>query len=160
MADVTDLKQYEIFHSFSDKQLFELASIAEEKAYGKRAHVYERGEPATHLFLVSKGLVSLRDIGPGDLIGISYETCDPGKLFGAASLVRAQGHPLTAVCLEDSQVMAIEAKRLFALCRNDTRLGYNLMFTVAQLYFDRYMYAKKQAYEMVKAPTIITALPG
>jgi hypothetical protein len=34
------------------------------------------------------------------------------------------------------------------------------MFSVAQLYFDRYKHAKKQVYEMVKAPTIITALPG
>jgi CRP-like cAMP-binding protein len=81
-------------------------------------------------------------------------------LFGAAALVRKQEHPLTAVCLEDSEAMAIESNALFELCRNDPGLGYNLMFTAAQVYFDRYKQAKKQLYEMVKAPTIITALPG
>jgi len=34
--------------------------------YRKHAHVYEYVDRATHLFLVSKGLVSLRDIKPGD----------------------------------------------------------------------------------------------
>ncbi len=160
MTEVINLRQYEVFRSLSDTQLTELAKITEQRAYKKHAHVYERGDRATHVFFVSKGLVSLRDIGPGDLVGISYETCDPGALFGAAALVRAQEYPLTAVCLEESQVVAIESNGLFELCRNDPRLGYNLMFSVAQLYFDRYNHAKKQVYEMVKAPTIITALPG
>jgi len=160
MVDLEGIRQYEVFGSFSNKQLSELAKVTEKRAYKRGKHVYDRGDPATHVFLVRQGLVSLRDIGPGDLVGISYETCDPGKLFGAAALVRKQQHPLTAVCLEDSKVMAIESNALFELCRNDPGLGYNLMFTAAQLYFDRYKQAKKQLYEMVKAPTIITALPG
>ena len=160
MAELTDLKQHEIFGIFSDKQLSELAKITEKKAYKKRAHVYERGDRAKYLFVVTKGLVSLRDIEPGDLVGISFEICEPGVLFGAGALMKPQEHSLSAVCLEDSEVMAIEADGLFKLCEKDPRLGYTLMLTIAQLFFDRYKHAKNQLYEMVKAPTIITALPG
>ena len=34
------------------------------------------------------------------------------------------------------------------------------MKKVAGLYFDRYKAAKRQLFEMVKAPTLVTALPG
>ncbi len=160
MTEIRDLRQYELFGSLSDQQLAALAKSTERRTYRKHSHVYERGDPAVHAFLLTKGLVSLRDIGPGDLIGISYETCEPGQLMGTASLLRAPEYPLTAVCLEDSEVVAIESNGLHELCRNDPRLGYNLMFTIAQLYFGRYQQAKKQVYAMIQAPTIITALPG
>jgi CRP/FNR family cyclic AMP-dependent transcriptional regulator len=160
MTGLDELKQYEIFSVFPDNQLSELAKISKKKAYEKGVHVYEHGDRATQLYVVSKGLVSLRDIKPGDLVGISYEICEPGELFGTASLMKPQEHSLTAICLEGSEVIAIEADKLFELCEKDPRLGYNLMGTIAQLYFDRYTHAKKQLYEMVKAPTIITALPG
>jgi CRP-like cAMP-binding protein len=160
MAEDIDLKQWEIFGIFPDKELSELAKITEKRAYKKRAHIYERGDRATHLFVVSKGLVSLRDIEPGDLVGISYEICEPGELFGTSCLMKPREHSLAAVCLEDSEVMAVEADTLLELCEKDPRLGYNLMLIIAQLYFDRYKHAKNQVYEMVKAPTIITALPG
>ena len=160
MAEGIDLKQYEIFRAFPENQLSELAKISVKRTYEKRAHVYERGDRATHLFVVSNGLVSLRDIEPGDLVGISYEMCEPGGLFGTACLMKPREHALAAVCLEDSEVMAIEADRLLALCKKAPALGYYLMLTIAQLYFERFKHAKKQVYEMVKAPTIITALPG
>jgi len=160
MIEGSDLRKCQVFESLSDDQLSELAKSAEKRVYRRHTHVYDRGDRATHVFFVSKGLVSLRDIGPGDVVGISYETCDPGKLFGAASLLRAPGYPIAAVCLEDSEVVAIESDHLFDLCRNDPRLGYNVMFSIAQLYFERYKIAKRQVYEMVRTPTIITALPG
>lgn len=160
MVQVDDLKQCKIFALFSDSQLSEMAGITEKKSYKKYMRVHERGEQATHLFVVSKGLVSLRDIKSGDLVGISFEICEPGELFGTASLMKPREHTLTAVCLEDSEVVALEAESLLELCKNDPRLGYNLMLTIAELYFDRYKHAKKQLYEIIRAPTIITALPG
>ncbi len=160
MAEVSDLRQYEIFGVFSDDQLSELARISEKKAYKRPEHIYERGDPATHLFLVNKGLVSLRDIRFGDLVGISFETCGPGALFGTASLMKPHEYSLTAVCMEDSEVIAIEAKGLSELCEKSPGLGHCFMLVIAQLYFERYKRAKKQLCEMVKAPTTITALPG
>ena len=160
MAEVTGLRQHEIFGVFSDNQLSELARISEKKAYKGLEHIYERGNPATHLFLVNKGLVSLRNIGPVDLMGISFETCGPRALFGTASLLKPHEHTLTAVCMEDSEVIAIEADGLLELCEKNPGLGHCFMLVIAQLFFDRYNRTKKQLCEMVKAPTVITALPG
>lgn len=160
MVKVSDLKQHEIFDVLSQKQLSKLAKITEMRTYESRDHIYERGDRADHLFVVNKGTVNLREIKFGDEVGISFEVCEPGELFGAASLMKSREYSLTAVCLGDSEVMAIEADRLLEICQKEPALGYKLMFTIAQRYLDRYKCAKEQVYQMLKPPVVITALPG
>ena len=160
MVTVSDLKKLEIFKTIKEKQLEEIAEITERKSYKKHSHVYERGDAAKHLFVVTKGRVSLRRIDPGDEIGIAFETRDPGGLFGAASFVKPQEYTLTAICLEDTEVIAIDADKLFEMSERDPALGYQLMLTVAQIYFERYKIAKRSLHDMVRSPTVITALPG
>lgn len=160
MVAVNDLKNLAVFGSLKEKQLEEIAEITERKSYKKHSHVYERGNDAKHLFVVTKGRVSLRRIDPGDEVGIAFETRDPGGLFGAASFVRPQEYTLTAICLEDTEVMAIDADKLFEMSEKDPALGYQLMLAIAQIYFERYKIAKRSLHDMVRSPTVITALPG
>jgi hypothetical protein len=49
---------------------------------------------------------------------------------------------------------------LFDLFQQHPEIGYNFMKEIAKIYFERYKIAKRQIHAMVKAPTIITALPG
>jgi CRP-like cAMP-binding protein len=160
MVDVNDLKKAEVFSVFSEKQLKELAQITETKKFKAQSHVYEHGDRARFLFVVVKGLVSLREIKPGDQVGIGFEMRERGEIFGAACFMRPQNYTLTAVCLEDTELMAMDADKLFDHCQKDPEMGYKFMTKVAQLYFDRYKVAKRQLHEMVKTPTIISALPG
>ncbi len=160
MVEVSNLKGLGLFSVFSEAHLEELAKITEKKTYKRREHVYERGNPARHLFVVSKGLVSLRRFEPGDEVGIAFETREPGTLFGAASFMKPQEYTLTAVCIEDSEVMAIDADKLAELCKKEAAVGYELMLKIAQIYFERYKTAKRNLYGMVQAPTVIAALPG
>jgi CRP-like cAMP-binding protein len=145
---------------FSEKQLAELVEITETKAFKKDAHVYERGKRADHIFVVINGLVSLNRFEPGEKIGISFEKREKGELFGTACFMKPQEYTLTAVCVSDSEVMAIDADKLLKLCEADPELGYKFLKEVAKTYFERYKLAKRQIHAMVKAPTIITALPG
>ena len=160
MATVNELKDLEFFGVFSETHLEELAKIVEKKSYKKNAHVYERGDRAKHLFVVDKGLVSLRRFEPGDDVGIAFEMRDSGGLFGAASFMEPQEYTLTAVCIEDSEVMAVDADKLAELCKNDPAVGYELMLKIAQIYFERYKIAKRDLHGMVQASTVIAALPG
>ncbi len=160
MVDVAELKKFEIFAIFSDSQLKELTKITAKNTYKSMAHVYERGERAKHLYVVTKGLVSLRELKPGDQVGIGFEMRERGELFGTACFMKPQEYTLTAFCLEDSELIEVDADKLFDLCEKDPDMGYKLMKKIAQVYFERYKVAKRQIREMVKAPTIITALPG
>ena len=109
---------------------------------------------------MSKGIVSLRRFEHGDKVGIAFETRKSGEIFGAASFMHPQHYTLTAVCIEDSEVMAIDADKLSDLCEKDPAVGYKLILKIAQIYFERYKSAKRNLCEMVRTPTIITALPG
>lgn len=160
MVEVNDFKKLDIFSVFSEKQLAELTEITERKKIKKGVHVYERGKRADHLFVVINGLVSLNRFEAGEKIGISFEKREKGELFGTASFMKPQEYTLTAVCVSDSEVMAIDANKLLKLCQDDPELGYKFLREVAKIYFERYKLAKRQIHEMVKAPTIITALPG
>lgn len=160
MVDVAELRKFELFGIFADSQLNQLAKITEKKNYKTFSHVYEKGERARHIYVVVKGLVSLRELQPGDQVGIGFEMRERGELFGAACFMKPREYTLTAVCLEDSELIEIDADKLFDLCEKDPDMGYKLMKKFARLYFERYKVAKRQIREMVKAPTIITALPG
>jgi CRP/FNR family transcriptional regulator len=160
MVEANELAKFYLFSIFSKEQLEELAEITEKKTCKKNDHVYERGDHAKHLFVVNEGLVSLRRFEPGDDVGIAFEMRESGGLFGAASFMHPQHYTLTAVCLEDSEVMAIDADKLSAWCEKDPAVGYRLMTKIAQVYFERYKTAKRNLYGMVQAPTVITALPG
>ena len=160
MAEVKELAKFDMFKPFSQSQLEAIAKITQKKTFKRNAHIYERGKRAKELFVVSKGLVSLRRIEPGDKVGIAFETREPGTLFGAASFMQPQEYTLTAVCMENTEVLAIDANKLFKLCEKDPNLGYRMMLKIAQIYFERYKTAKRNLYAMVHTPAVITALPG
>lgn len=160
MTKVGDFNKFDFFNAFSEKQLAEIAKITETKTFKKGSEIYKEGERANHIFLVSKGWVSLRKIDPERDLGISFENREKGELFGTACFMKPQEYTLNAVCMEDSEVMAIDADKLFDLFQKDYQIGYLFLREIAKVYFERYKSVKRQLYEMVKAPTIITALPG
>ena len=80
MVGENELAKFYLFSIFSKKQLKQIAEITEKKAYRKHTHVYERGDRAKHLFVVNKGLVSLRRFEPGDHVVIrGNERLRPGQ---------------------------------------------------------------------------------
>ena len=56
--------------------------------------------------------------------------------------------------------MVLDADNLFEIYERDPELGYKFLKEVAQIYFERYKSAKRNLHEMVRTPTLITALPG
>ena len=160
MVEAKELAKFYLFSILSNEQLEVIAGITDKKTYRKHTHIYERGDRAKHLFVVNRGLVRLRQLEQGDDVGVDFETRKSGELFGAASFMHPRHYTLTAVCIEDSEVMAIEANKLFELCQTDPAVGYRLMLKIAQVYFERYKIAKRSFYEEEQAPTVTTALPG
>ena len=160
MTKVGDFNKFDFFNAFSEKQLAELIKVTETKTFKKGSEIYKEGDRANYIFLVSKGWVSLRKVDPERDIGISFENREKGELFGTACFMKPQEYTLTAICMEDSEVLMMDADKLFDLFQKDYQIGYLFLKEIAKVYFDRYKSVKRQLYEMVKAPSIITALPG
>jgi len=160
MVKVSDFNKFDMFSVFSDDQLAELSKITEKKSFKKGVQIYQEGDRANQIYLVTKGLVSMNKIAPGENVGISFEKRERGDLFGSACFMKPQEYTLNAVCLQPTEVMSINGEKLFELFQKDPDLGYKFMKEVAKIYFERYKVAKRQIHAMVKAPTIITAQPG
>ncbi len=160
MTKVDEFNKFDFFNAFSKDQLAGLAKLTETKTFKKGSEIYKEGDRANHIYLVSKGWVSLRKVDPERDIGISFENREKGELFGTACFMKPQEYTLNAVCMEDSEVMALDADKLFDFFQKDYQIAYLFLKEIAKVYFERYKSVKKQLYEMVKAPTIITALPG
>ena len=160
MTKIDDFNKFDFFNVFSEKQLAELAKITDTKTFKKGSEIYKEGDRANHIFLVSKGWVSLRKVDPERDLGISFENREKGELFGTACFMKPQEYTLNAICMEDSEVLTMDADKLFDLFQKDYQIGYLFLREIAKVYFERYKSVKRQLYEMVKAPAIITALPG
>ena len=148
MLNADDLKKTKTFETFTEKQLEELSKITVKKAFKTSHKIYRSGTPARNIFVVAEGLVNLREWNPEDKFSIGFETLDEGHLFGCASLTEHKNYTLNALCLEDTQVLAIEADKLFKLCERDPDLGYKIIKEIAQTYFQRYLTAKRQLHEL------------
>ena len=160
MTKVDDFNKFDFFNAFSKDQLAGLAKVTETKTFKKGSEIYKEGDRANHIFIVTKGWVSLRKVDPERDLGISFENREKGELFGTACFMKPQEYTLNAICMEDSEVMAMDADKLFNLFQKDYQIAYLFLKEIAKVYFERYKSVKRQLYEMVKAPTIITALPG
>jgi CRP-like cAMP-binding protein len=144
MVEPDDLKTFEIFRSFTDDQLKQLANITSKKTFRANALVYKQGEKAREVFVVSRGLISLRGVRSEDELVVAFEVRERGDLFGASSFMKRQLYTSTALCLEETEVFAIDTGKLLDRCESDAQLGYQFMRTIAELYFDRYETAKTE----------------
>ncbi|MFC1813044.1 Crp/Fnr family transcriptional regulator [Thermodesulfobacteriota bacterium] len=159
MVEASDLIKLELFGVFLKKQLEELATVTEEKNYKKKEMIYQQGDRANHFYIITRGLISLVEFQPGDKVGIVFEERGQGEVFGCASFMKPRNHTLTAMCVEDSEVLVIETDKLIDLFEKDPDVGYKFMKNINQIYFDLYKFAKRQLHEMMKIPVIITTLP-
>ena len=160
MKAIMDFKKFDFFHAFSEDQLKELMKVTEKKIFKKGSQIYKEGDRAIQIYIVSRGWVKLRKIDPGKDIDISFENRGKGELFGAACFMKPQEYTLNAFCMEDSEVIAMNADDLFDLFHKDYQIGYLFLKEIAKVYFERYKSVKRQLFDMVKAPATITALPG
>jgi CRP-like cAMP-binding protein len=158
MVEAGDLIKIELFGVFLKKQLEDLATVTEKKNYKQKDKIYQQGDRANRLYVIIKGLVSMVEFQPGDKVGIVFEERGPGEIFGCASFMKPRNHTLTAMCVEDCEVLAIETDKLLDLFEQDTDVGYKFMKNVNQTYFDLYKFAKQQLHEMMKVPSIITTV--
>jgi len=150
MVGIDELKTLKIFNEFSEKQLEELAKITEKKWYESGSKVYQNGDRAYRLFVVTKGTISLSALISEDQGRIAFEIRECGGLFGCACLMKPRINTLTAVCLEDSEVLVIDADQLIELLEQDPQLGYKFMKKISQIFFERYNVAKREIHAMAK----------
>jgi hypothetical protein len=69
----------------------------------------------------------------------------PGDLFGISAFLGDKGvHPYSAVCVEDTDIILIDAKEMFAKMEGDPARGYHLLRKLVAIVGERLAGAREQ----------------
>jgi CRP-like cAMP-binding protein len=138
------LRRYPHFAGVEDACLGEVAKISEvrefndgesifdeSRAFLATARIYEKGEQATHLMILTEGKVDIAlTLGTGEkaVVGTLVE----GDLMALSALIPPYHLSATGVAKEDGKLIQIKAEPLRQLCDENPDLGYRLMQGVAK----------------------------
>jgi CRP-like cAMP-binding protein len=138
------LRRYPYFAGVSERCLKAVAAISEERTFkaeekifeesGKLLacdRIYEKGEEASQLMILTKGQVDIAfELGDGKKIVVGSLTS--GDLMAISALVPPYHLTATGIAKQDGSLIQIEALALRRLCEENPDLGYHLMKGISQ----------------------------
>ncbi len=109
----------------SDGALFERFG----RVYAAGQVIFEEGEPGAQMFVLQSGQVQLtrRLQGQHALV----DTLDPGDFFGEMAIVNNKPRSATAVALDESRLLCIDAKTFEAMVRGNAEIAIRLIKKLA-----------------------------
>ena len=138
------LRRYPTFAGVDEECLKSVADISEEKSFKSgdvifeesgelkaSAHLYEKGEEASHLMIISEGQVDIAFKLPGDR-KVVVGTLTAGDLASISALVPPYHLSASGIAKQDGKLIQIEAAKLRELLEENPELGYRLMSGISQ----------------------------
>jgi CRP-like cAMP-binding protein len=126
------LKSTSLLAGLSADTYAELARLARKLRFEEGDTVYRIGDPALDVLVVLEGRVRFT-IGVGNRPGRG-STFSAGDALGWAALIEDQPRRIaTAVCMEDTTLIALSGEQLLAVFERDTKAGYMVMQRLAKM---------------------------
>ena len=156
MALLDTLKSSKLFNGLSDEALGRIAGLCHKEAYDRGTTIFSEGEEAQKLFILEEGLVVLRIQPAAQERNIMVTAIkEEGQIFGWSSLVEPAQYSASAVCMEDSKVLAIKGKDLLALLEESPAVGFVVMKRLAGIVSSRLRSTREQLISAL-APGLIS----
>jgi CRP-like cAMP-binding protein len=141
MVSANLLKTFGFFEGFSDEELKKFEDIATEESYKAGVQVWKKGDPAKRLLLLKEGKVLMTldiDVGPHrPPIQVTVDIVTKGEGMGWSTVVEPYLYTRGARCIDDSEVIAIDAAKLRERLNADKALGYKFMHVIAKVIRNR-----------------------
>ncbi len=136
------LKRSDIFARLADDELAQIMPFCREAAFGEGDVVLAEDATADWLYIVEQGKLSLEkkiQMGRrGTLRTTTVGVVGPGQSAGWSALTPPHTYTSTAVCLEPTEVIALDAQGLRRFLDDNPRVGYRVMSVIAELARGRY----------------------
>jgi CRP/FNR family transcriptional regulator, cyclic AMP receptor protein len=143
MISPETLRRYTCFAGLSEQSLKQIAMIGEEKRVPAGQCMFQQGDPATHLYVICQGEVSIQYmLGDGTLCTV--DTLVDGDLLVWSALIEPYKMTAIGTTTKDTRLVAIDAPKLRALCGTDPLVGYRLTTQVAKMLAHRLENARLQ----------------
>jgi CRP-like cAMP-binding protein len=132
------LADFPLFQNISPVILEKIAAISQEVAVAAGQAVFREGETADELHFLIKGSLALKvnimsrpDSATVSFVSKSYEC------FGWSGLVPPHYYTASAVCDEDSRVLAISGSQFMQILTENPEAGFIVMQRIAEIISDR-----------------------
>jgi CRP/FNR family transcriptional regulator len=146
MENPESLEALNFFHGLEPEDRDLLAAISTRHDYEAGSVIYTEGNRSSAVRVLESGLVSLRRSRKGALDHVQLTAVsEPGAVFGIGALVgEVNLHPHSAVCLEDTSVVAIDRERLLTTLHDNPEAGVRILLRFAQYLAARLTAARDQ----------------
>ena len=138
MSTLQTLRSHRVFEALGDEQVDRIASFSSAKSFAAGAIIYRPDDRATHVYLVTRGLVHLTLPAMSKDFGLRVSEVEPGELCGIAGILGGTNYTAIARAVEPTEVVAIDAQRLSELLEANPAAGIRIIRDVARLYMERY----------------------
>ncbi|MCG6985153.1 MAG: cyclic nucleotide-binding domain-containing protein [Thiocapsa sp.] len=112
---LADVRRFPLIQGLPPEEQELILSRLLYKAHRRGEHFFHQNEPASRMFIIERGRVSLIDPHAGRR---THESIRANDAFGALSLLTGAHHTMTAVATEDTTVWELRRADLQELLRN------------------------------------------
>jgi CRP/FNR family transcriptional regulator len=126
LTDVQDLREFKIFEELNERELETIAKIAKTEELGKGAHLTRTGAPASNLYLVKEGRVTVLATGPEGK-EVPVDEAGPGQVVGWSALTGPYIYTATTVTAEQSSLIVINGNKLREIFEINNHIGYRVL---------------------------------
>ncbi len=124
------LSKISVWGGLTPEQQEKIFKRLEVGTFKKGEYIFRKGEQPTHVYVVKSGRVDL--IASHERVSILKESTTTGAAFGIAALMAMQPHMVTAVAVEDTEIMVLSRQALLELSHEDAKLFALLMMNIAR----------------------------
>jgi len=124
MVAVEALARTPFFHELEGRTRECLSPLATRRHYRAGTVIYHEGDGADTIGVLVNGMIAFRGrIGDEDGVTLGHAR-DPGAVFGWSGVAgRAGTYGNSAVCIEDCDIIALDAEALLKLCHDEPEVG-------------------------------------
>ncbi|HEY3265588.1 MAG TPA: cyclic nucleotide-binding domain-containing protein [Armatimonadota bacterium] len=109
-----------------------LANIAQHTHFDAGRHIFQEGDPADRLFLLTRGCVSLEvySLMPGS---IPLQSVGAGEVLGWSWFVPPYRWRFDAKAVQPTDALCFDTKTLLQMCEDHNDFGYDFMKRMAAI---------------------------
>ncbi len=135
------LRECQVFQRLTDDQLQKVAAFCSQDVYEAGITVFRARGIAEQLFVLVDGKVALQmelPVQESQLRKrVTVDIINRNELFGWSGLVEPYIYTLSAICLQEARVLAINAPRLSALIRDDCGIAHEVLYGLTNVVASR-----------------------
>ncbi len=136
MMETDKLRNIHMLQDLPEDKLQKIYKLANLRMFNAETILYREGGNLNFLYMLLSGKIIL-EVDANEDISVTLGVIKPRYTFGTSSLIPRAKSIATALCVEPSEVISINAADLSELLENDLELGFLFMQRMVHIYESR-----------------------